>query len=186
MDTEQHRKTFLERLADRVYILLGVIFISMGVMMAMAWWGSDFSDYLLGSMAVYLLGAGLALTRLQDFFEQRAGLMTRQSGLVDLRGFPAQIWTLYWIFSFLALSAVGVYLVFDRAASGEFNILAGAFALLGLAALRLVIYLWIDSRRMPQQGLSLSGWGQAIFTLALLVLFWLVVIAVARIYGRPY
>ena len=179
-------KSFFERLADRVYILLGVIFVSMGVMLGMAWWGSDFYDYMLGSMAVYMLGSGLAVMRLQDFFDLRGGLATRKSRIVALEGLPAQVWALYWIFSFLTVTALGVYLVFNQAWGNDLDLLAAGFTLLGLAGVRLGVYLAINSGRLPAKGLHLPIWAQGLLTLAMLVLFWLVVFAMARTLGLPY
>ena len=184
--SEAPRKPFFERLADRIYILIAAIFISMGVMMGMAWWASDLTDYQIGSIAVFLVGIGLALTRVQDLFEQKGSLMTRQSGMVALTGLPAQVWALYWIFSFLVVTGLGIYLVFSLAYTGELDMLAAIFTLLGLAVARFGIYLWINSGRLPGDGISLPGWAQGLVTFILLVLFWLVVIGMARLLGLPY
>ena len=155
-------------------------------MLGVAWWGSDFYDYMLGSMGVYLLCTGLALMRLQDLFDQRGELVTRRDGRVALEGLPAQVWAMYWIFSFLVITALGVYLVFDLASGGELDVLAAVYTLLGLAAVRLGIYWGINSGRLPQGGLRLPMWAQGLFTLAMMVVFWLVVFGMVRILGLPY
>jgi hypothetical protein len=184
--SEVPRKPFFERLADRVYILLAAIFISMGVMLGMAWWASDLTDYLLGSIAVYLFGTGLALTRVQDFYDQSGSLMTRRDGMVALTGLPAQVWALFWIFSFLVITGLGVFLVFSLAKTGVLNMPSAIITLLGLAAVRLGIYVLINSGRLPDTGLSLPGWAQVLTTIGLLLLFWLVVIGMAGVLGLPY
>ena len=180
------RKPFFERLADRVYILLAAIFISMGVMIGMAWWASEMTDYLLGSIMVYLVGSGLAMTRVQDFYDKRGSLMTRQDGMVELKGLRAQVWALFWIFSFLVITGLGIYLVFRLAFVGEMDIPAAIITLLSLAAIRLLIYLWVNSGKLPETGLNLPGWAQVLVTILLLTLFWLVVIGMARLLGLPY
>ncbi len=185
MAGKQNSKPFVERLADRVYLMIGYVFIFMGVALGLAWWGSAFRDYIYGSLAVYLLGSGFALQRLQEFFDAHTGIMTRQSGLKIIKGLPAQLWSLFWIFSFAILTGLGIFFVFEMASGRKVNILAAVIVLLGLAGLRLTIYLRVISGKLRAAGWQLPNWAQAITALGLLLVFWLVVVGMVQILGLP-